>query len=104
MLSLGEFDSSFKKGKSALEYLTQYVLTYFREVKADEKKLNAQEHFFFKQYTEATDEFGKKFTDERIATTVVLMIWDAYIEAAALISQSVFLLGQKANDVVLKRA
>ena len=34
-------------------------------------------------FSQATDENGDLFSDERIATTCVLMIWGAYIEAAA---------------------
>ena len=33
LLSLGKFDPTFKKGESALEKLTQYVLAYYLEVK-----------------------------------------------------------------------
>ena len=51
LLSLGKFDPTFKKGESALEKLTQYVLEYYLEIKKDEAKLNAPEHFFLKQYS-----------------------------------------------------
>jgi len=104
LLSLGKFDPTFKRGESALEKLTQYVLAYYLEVKKDDAKLNAPEHFFLKQYSEATDEFGEIFSDERIATTIVLMVWGSYIEAAALIGHSIRILGEKRNADVLKKA
>ena len=104
LLSLGKFDPTFKKGESALEKLTQYVLEYYLEIKKDEAKLNAPEHFFLKQYSEATDEFGDTFSDERVAVTVVLMVWGSYIEAAALMGHSIRILGEKGNADVLKKA
>ena len=104
LLSLGKFDPTFKKGESALEKLTQYVLEYYLEIKKDEAKLNAPEHFFLKQYSEATDEFGDTFSDERVAVTVVLMVWGSYIEAAALMGHSIRILGDKGNADVLKKA
>jgi cytochrome P450 len=58
------------------------VEKHYRTVKA-QGKLDEEQNFFLKQYSTATDEFDTPFTDERIATTVVLMIWGAYIEAAA---------------------
>ena len=104
LLSLGKFDPTFKKGESALEKLTQYVLEYYLEIKKDEAKLNAPEHFFLKQYSEATDEFGDTFSDERVAVTVVLMVWGSYIEAAALMGHSIRILGENGNADVLKKA
>ena len=104
LLSLGKFDPTFKKGESALEKLTKYVLEYYLEIKKDEVKLNAPEHFFLKQYSEATDEFGNTFSDERVAVTVVLMVWGSYIEAAALMGHSIRILGEKGNAEALRKA
>ena len=47
LLSLGKFDPTFKKGESALEKLTKYVLEYYLEIKKDEVKLNATLNTFF---------------------------------------------------------
>ena len=38
-------------------------------------KLDEPQNFFLKQYSEATDENGELFTDDRVATTCVLMVW-----------------------------
>jgi len=82
LLALGKLSPEFEDGQKALGKLTEFVEKHYRTVKA-QGKLDEEHNFFLKQYSTATDEFDTPFTDERIATTVVLMIWGAYIEAAA---------------------
>ena len=93
LLSLGKWSSEFKAGKLALEDLTSYVEAHYRGVKA-RGELDRPEYFFYKQYSQAVDEFGELFSDGRIATTCVLMVWGSYIEAAALMGHACVLLGE----------
>ena len=93
LLSLGKWSSEFKAGKLALEDLTSYVEAHYRGVKA-RGELDRPEYFFYKQYSQAVDEFGELFSDDRIATTCVLMVWGSYIEAAALMGHACVLLGE----------
>ena len=90
LLALGKISPEFEEGKKALERLTAFVLKHYRTVKAqgkldedDEDDSSDNKYYFFKAYSKATDEHGELFSDERIATTAVLMVWGAYIEAAA---------------------
>ena len=82
LLSLGKWTEEFKKGRAALELLTEYCQSYYQQARA-EGQLDEPRHFFLKQYSEATDENGDLFPDDRVAVTVVLMVWGAYIESAA---------------------
>jgi cytochrome P450 len=93
LLSLGKWTPEFKSGKKALEELTTYVRDDYRRVKSAGLLDEEERYFFYKRYSEATDEFGQPFDDERIATTCVLMVWGSYIEAAALMGHSLLLLG-----------
>ena len=93
LLSLGKWSSEFKAGKLALEDLTSYVEAHYRGVKA-RGELDRPEYFFYKQYSQAVDEFDEVFSDDRIATTCVLMVWGSYIEAAALMGHACVLLGE----------
>jgi len=92
LLSLGKWTPEFKAGKRALEELTTYVRDDYRRVKSA-GLLEEERYYFYKRYSEATDEFGQPFDDGRIATTCVLMVWGSYIEAAALMGHSLLLLG-----------
>ena len=82
LLALGKLSPEFEDGQKALDELTAFCLKHYRTVRA-QGKLTDPEYFFLDAYSRATDERGEVFTDERIATTCVLMIWGAYIEAAA---------------------
>ena len=91
LLALGKLSPEFSGGKQALEDLTEFILKHYRTVRA-QGKLEEPEYFFLKQYSEAVDEDGELFTDDRIATTCVLMVWGAYIEAAASMGHTAWLL------------
>ena len=91
LLALGKLSPEFEGGKKALENLTEFILKHYRTVRA-QGKLDDPEYFFLRQYSEATDENGELFTDERVATTCVLMVWGAYIEAAASMGHTAWLL------------
>lgn len=82
LLALGKLSPEFEEGKKALKKLLDYVTKHYRTIKAS-GKLDDEKYFFLKQYSSATDEKGALFPDDRVATTAVLMIWGAYIEAAA---------------------
>ena len=82
LLALGKLSPEFEDGQKALDELTEFCLKHYRTVRA-QGKLTDPEYFFLDHYSRATDENGDVFSDERIATTCVLMIWGAYIEAAA---------------------
>jgi hypothetical protein len=91
LLALGKISPEFTGGKQALEDLTAFILNHYRVIRAQDK-LDDPEYFFLKQYSDATDENGELFTDERVATTCVLMVWGAYIEAAASMGHTAWLL------------
>ena len=82
LLALGKLSPEFEEGEKALKKLLDYVEKHYRTIKA-QGKLDEDQYFFLKQYSTARDEKGELFPDDRVATTAVLMIWGAYIEAAA---------------------
>ena len=83
LLALGKLSPEFEEGKKALKTLLEYVEKHYRTIKAQGKLESDERFFFLRQYSTATDENGEPFPDDRVATTAVLMIWGAYIEAAA---------------------
>ena len=91
LLALGKISPEFTAGQKALEELQEYCLKHYRTVRA-QGKLDEPQYTFLKAYSEATDENGELFTDERVATTCVLMIWGAFIEAAASMGHTMWLL------------
>jgi len=97
LLSLGKFSAEYKKGKQALEELLAYIEAHYRDIKASGALESDPKYFFLKQYSEAVDENGARFPDDRIATTAVLMVWGSYIEAAALMGHALVLLGDAKN-------
>ena len=68
------------------------------------RKLDNPEYFFLKQYSQATDENGDLFTDERVAVTTILMIWGAFIEAAASMGHTTWLLMRNPDKAKKVRA
>ena len=96
LLSLGKWSPEFKSGRTALDELVKYCENHFRSV-VTANELDDPKYFFYKQYSTAKDENGETFSDERIATTCVLMVWGAYIEAAALMGHAFTLLGEHAD-------
>ena len=83
LLALGKLSPEFEEGQKALKTLLEYVEKHYRTIKAQGKLESDERFFFLRQYSTATDENGEPFPDDRVATTAVLMIWGAYIEAAA---------------------
>ena len=49
----------------------------------------------FEIFTGNVDEAGAAWSDERVCTACVLMIWGAYIEVASLMVHSVLMLGDQ---------
>ena len=82
LLALGKLSPEFAEGEKALKTLREYVEKHYRTIRA-QGKLEDERFFFLEQYSLARDERGDLFSDERVATTAILMIWGAYIEAAA---------------------
>ena len=83
LLALGKLSPEFEEGQKALKTLLEYVEKHYRTIRAQGKLESDERFFFLRQYSTATDENGEPFPDDRVATTAVLMIWGAYIEAAA---------------------
>lgn len=83
LLALGKLSPEFEEGQKALKTLLEYVEKHYRTIRAQGKLESDERFFFLRQYSTATDENGDLFPDDRVATTAVLMIWGAYIEAAA---------------------
>jgi cytochrome P450 len=82
LLALGKLSPEFEDGQKALDERTAHRLKHHHAVRARGAPSDP-EYFFLDRYARATDERGKLFSDKRVATTCVLMIWGAYIEAAA---------------------
>lgn len=101
LLSLGKFSAEYKRGKAALEELRAYIEGYYRDIKRSGALDSDPKYFFLKQYSEATDENGVLFPDDRIATTALLMVWGSYIEAAALMGHAFVLIGDMKNKRAL---
>jgi cytochrome P450 len=104
LLSLGKLTNEFEQGKAALETLTEFVLQTYRRVRASGELETDPRYFFLRQYSTATDENDELFPDDRVATTVVLMVWGAYIEAAASMGHCAWLLMRNPDAAAKVRA
>lgn len=95
LLSLGKFAGSFKKGSAALESLTDKMRDRVRA--AEEREFAGAEPL--RGLCGAVDEDGSAFTASRVATSLVLSVWGAYVETAALVSGSLLLLSDKPDAI-----
>ena len=81
LLSLSKQLPSFKRGEKALAELQLGMQV--RLAKHRRGELNGA---CFSIFTDNLDEHGQPWSDERIATATVLMVWGAYIEVASLMA------------------
>ena len=81
LLSLSKKLPSFRKGEQALLKLQQGM-----KVRLGQHRRGELEGACFRIFSNNLDEHQQPWTDERIATATVLMVWGAYIEVASLMA------------------
>lgn len=81
LLSLSKQLPSFRKGEKALAALQQSM-----QVRLGKYRRGELDGACFRIFTDNLDEHGQPWSDERIATATVLMVWGAYIEVASLMA------------------
>ncbi len=81
LLSLSKQLPSFRRGEKALAELQQSMQA--RLAKHRRGELNGA---CFRIFKDNLDEHGQRWSDERIATATMLMVWGAYIEVASLMA------------------
>lgn len=86
LLSLSTALPSFKRGEAAFIRLQACMGKRLQRFRSGAVQGNA-----FAVFSTNRDETGELWSDERIATATVLMIWGAYIEVASLMSCSLIL-------------
>ena len=92
LLSLSKLLPSYRRGEAALTELQIAMTQRLVRFRRGELHGNALEVFSTNH-----DENGEPWSDERIATATVLLIWGAYIEVASLMSTSLILCSDKAS-------
>ena len=86
LLSLSKKLPSFKKGMDALEELKGAMRERLSKYKGGSSKASC-----FDVFRQNRDENNAPWSDERIATATILLIWGAYIEVASLMVNSLIL-------------
>jgi len=86
LLSLSTLAPSFRRGEAALANLQDSMLQRLARFRSGELNGNA-----FRVFSGNHDETGEPWSDQRIATATVLLIWGAFIEVASLMSCSLIL-------------
>ena len=81
LLSLSKQLPSFRRGEKALALLQQSM-----QVRLEKHRRGELQGACFRLFSENHDENGQPWSDERIATATVLMVWGAYIEVASLMA------------------
>ncbi len=101
LLSLSKQLPSFRRGEKALAELQQSMQVRLAKFRRGE--LNGA---CFRIFTENIDEHGEPWSDERIATATVLMVWGAYIEVASLMASCLIQTRHRLDvrDRILKEA
>jgi cytochrome P450 len=101
LLSLSKQLPSFKRGEKALAELQQGMQV--RLAKHRRRELNGT---CFSIFIDNLDEKGQPWSDERIATATVLMVWGAYIEVASLMASCLIQTRQRLDvrERILKEA
>ena len=101
LLSLSKQLPSFKRGEKALAELQQGMQV--RLAKHRRGELNGT---CFSIFIDNLDEQGQPWSDERIATATVLMVWGAYIEVASLMASCLIQTRQRLDvrERILKEA
>jgi len=90
LLSLSKLLPSFRRGEVALADLQMSMLRRLERFRRGELTGHA-----FTVFSTNHDETGQPWSDERIVTATVLMIWGAFIEVASLISNCLILCADK---------
>ncbi len=101
LLSLSKQLPSFRRGEKALAELQQSMQVRLAKYRGGE--LNGA---CFRIFTKNFDENGVPWSDERIATATVLMVWGAYIEVASLMASCLIQTRHRhdVRDRILKEA
>ena len=101
LLSLSKQLPSFRKGEKALAALQQSM-----QVRLGKYRRGELDGACFRIFTDNLDEHGQPWSDERIATATVLMVWGAYIEVASLMASCLIQTKHRLDvrDQVLKEA
>ena len=86
LLSLSTALPSFKRGEAALARLQSAMAQRLARFRSGALQGNA-----FAVFSTNRDETGQPWSDERIVTATVLLIWGAYVEVASLMSCSLIL-------------
>jgi cytochrome P450 len=81
LLSLSKQLPSFRRGEKSLAGLQQSM-----QVRLGKYRRGELDGACFRIFTDNLDENGQPWSDERIATATVLMVWGAYIEVASLMA------------------
>ena len=87
LLTLSKQLPSFDQGKQALERLRGSMAARLQRFRSG--SLSAA---CFQQFSATRDEHGESWSDERIITATILLIWGAYIEVAALMANALTML------------
>lgn len=94
LLSLGKWAPQFKKGAKALSALQKVMTTRLHRARAEGLE-SLPRYTVLKQMTECREADGTLWSDERIATAMVILIWGSYVEVASLSSMAIVALGQR---------
>ena len=94
LLSLGKWAPQFKKGAKALSALQEVMTTRLHRARAEGLE-SLPRYTVLKQMTECREADGTLWSDERIATAMVIFIWGSYVEVASLSSMAIVALGQR---------
>lgn len=99
LLGLGTFDPTFKKGVKALEALKQSMAQRLADARANPGWATDPRFSVFRQMESSTDETGATWSNDRIHTASVLMVWGAYAEVVSLVADAVIELGSRPECV-----
>ena len=92
LLSLSQWLPSFRRGMAALSFLQERMAERLARFRRGELSSTC-----FSLFSSNTDEQGLPWSDERITTATILLIWGAYIEVAALMASTLILSENKAD-------
>ena len=101
LLSLSKQLPSFRRGEKALAELQQSM-----HGRLEKHRRGELDGACFRIFSDNLDEHGQPWSDERIATATVLMVWGAYIEVASLMASCLIQTRQRPDvrDRILKEA
>ena len=101
LLSLSRRLPSFQRGQAALGFLQRTMLQRLERFRAGDLPSSC-----FGLFSATRDEQDRPWSDERIATATVLLIWGAYIEVASLLASTLIQSQHKAavRDRILQEA